>query len=1127
MLGERNSSAQETVSGSAASANRSRPRRLLRLGTIVVIVVALLNLLFFYAPRYVARYLVASELDELGIDYEGVETLNINPWTRELWLGPVRFGTGPSDHGQLGELGLTLRFNPLLHRRVSIERLLARGIDLVVTRNKDNELALNGIPLNQFIPPPDTAEQLPVESDAWGTGVDTFELRDSRLIFQDRERGALEVEIERLTMMEFRTWEPDRPGRFELATKVNDIQLNWSGEARPFADNITLAIDSRTEQADVPKVIRFTGPWGLDRRDGTYGTQLQYEVTLFDSGRLEGHAMGSIDIKGADYERMGVFALALERAKVDLDIRYTWSELGDFTLKGDVATELGRSSGALGHKTRFAAAAGRIAMSGLDMAYGKNGTLRFAVRPEIDLESVAFSGPIEISVNKLVELLTLLHSLSAAAAVSTADTGLGDFSDESAVVPSSDVNVGRLKSKSERFSLQSADGQVEIGLKTSTDLFDIQIGVNEQLINIERLQSVLEQLSIISGQGRLAVEMTGSNSLVAGTAKGPRGEMKVGTLEAKMGKLGLQAQTGAVSLKLAAVSQQATGFSALLNAKQSVPALQLHLGAARAAFSQASLDARDGALRWQAAGDSAADSLTADFAKGKEGAIKFGRAEINALQINERLQLAADAMTIEGLDLYLKRSLLEALLRDGEAGAETAAPTGDAAARPSVASPTSTTEPAAQEVDVSQVQTLLTELGFAPGPVDGRMGRRTAAAISEFQRREGLAVDGVLTGSLVAALESRVVGSADSGTAPAPQTDVTKPVRPTVRLGLAALTGNPVLRFRDDMVTPQVKIDTLFKEAQVRNLDTQKTDQRTELRVIADVNEFTHVELAGWVNGLSTASDLDLNAKVDNLVLSTYSPYIAKLAGVYLESGQLDTAIAGKVVQGGLQGEVQIELDDIAFRPLSKEDAERMTSTVGVPLETAVGLLQDDDGRILLKLPVSGTLSKPDVDISSAVDKAIGGALKKTFPPAMVASLLSGVAKGTGPAFEPIEFMPGSAELSEAGKSYADAVAEFLAERPKLSLRVCGRSTAPDMKRLMADTESAEGSKGEAGQSEAKPVLDSAQAEQVLVELAVERKQAVRRYLIQEKGADVKRVHECRSTFEAADQGSPRVEISL
>jgi len=317
----------------------------------------------------------------------------------------------------------------------------------------------------------------------------------------------------------------------------------------------------------------------------------------------------------------------------------------------------------------------------------------------------------------------------------------------------------------------------------------------------------------------------------------------------------------------------------------------------------------------------------------------------------------------------------------------------------------------------------------------------------------------------------------------------------------------------------------------VRNLYTQKTDQRTELRFVADINEFTRVELAGWVNGVDKTSDLDLDAKVENLVLSTYSPYLAELAGVYLESGQLDTAIAGKAVQGDLQGDIRIELDDIAFRPLSKEDAERMTETVGVPLETAVGLLQDGDGRILLKLPVSGTPSEPEVDISSAVNKAIGGVLKKVFPPAMVVSLLSGVAKETGPAFEPIVFATGSAELGEAGKSYSDAVAKLLGEHPKLSLKVCGRSTAQDMKQLM-DTDSAPATsaaavKGEAGQPEAKPVLDPAQAAQTMFELAEERKQVVRRYLIQEKGADVKRVRECRSTFEAADQGSPRVEISL
>jgi len=45
--------------------------------------------------------------------------------------------------------------------------------------------------------------------------------------------------------------------------------------------------------------------------------------------------------------------------------------------------------------------------------------------------------------------------------------------------------------------------------------------------------------------------------------------------------------------------------------------------------------------------------------------------------------------------------------------------------------------------------------------------------------------------------------------------------------------------------------------------------------------------------------------------------------------------------------------------------------------------------------------------------------------------------------------------------------------------------------------------------------------------LAVERQQVVRRYLIQERGADANKIHECRSTFEDLDSGPPRVEISF
>jgi len=98
--------------------------------------------------------------------------------------------------------------------------------------------------------------------------------------------------------------------------------------------------------------------------------------------------------------------------------------------------------------------------------------------------------------------------------------------------------------------------------------------------------------------------------------------------------------------------------------------------------------------------------------------------------------------------------------------------------------------------------------------------------------------------------------------------------------------------------------------------------------VVADINEFTHVELAGWNTGLGEAADLEVSVQVENWELSTYSPYLAELSGVHLESGQLDKEITATAEQGALLGKIQLELDDMAFRPSSKEEAERVSGTI-------------------------------------------------------------------------------------------------------------------------------------------------------------------------------------------------------
>jgi len=54
---------------------------------------------------------------------------------------------------------------------------------------------------------------------------------------------------------------------------------------------------------------------------------------------------------------------------------------------------------------------------------------------------------------------------------------------------------------------------------------------------------------------------------------------------------------------------------------------------------------------------------------------------------------------------------------------------------------------------VRQAQQLLTDIGYAPGPVDGSYGRRTKEAIMIFQRHEGLVEDGIASESLLRSLK--------------------------------------------------------------------------------------------------------------------------------------------------------------------------------------------------------------------------------------------------------------------------------------------------------------------------------------------------------------------------------------
>jgi outer membrane protein OmpA-like peptidoglycan-associated protein len=385
-------------------------------------------------------------------------------------------------------------------------------------------------------------------------------------------------------------------------------------------------------------------------------------------------------------------------------------------------------------------------------------------------------------------------------------------------------------------------------------------------------------------------------------------------------------------------------------------------------------------------------------------------------------------------------------------------------------------------------------------------------------------------------------GEADEGADKAAE----KAPSPAIRLQKFALSDNAKIQFRDTSVTPKVTVDVDVEKLEIDKIDTSDPSQKTDLQLAATVNEFTKLQLSGWSQAFAAEPSFDLKGQVKNVQLASYSPYAAKAIGLNLESGVLDADADGKANEGKLDGTVKLDLLDLEFSALSEADAERLSSKVGAPIETVVGLLEDSDGRIKLKLPVSGTVAEPDIDVSQAIGQAIAGALKSIFPPTAIASMLSSGFKGAGINFKDIPFAPGDATLTPEGEEIAGNIAQMLKKRPKLRLRVCGRATGADFDAYMAgalgpqataepapsDTAQATPSASAQADTPAEPPAESDQqmlekARSALTNLATERGRAVRRYVVDSQGISADSLGECLPKFDSTDQDPPRVKVTL
>lgn len=236
--------------------------------------------------------------------------------------------------------------------------------------------------------------------------------------------------------------------------------------------------------------------------------------------------------------------------------------------------------------------------------------------------------------------------------------------------------------------------------------------------------------------------------------------------------------------------------------------------------------------------------------------------------------------------------------------------------------------------------------------------------------------------------------------------------------------------FADLSMTPKFSaaIDELNGLATGLN---SEPDRYTSLNLNGRVNEFGSIAITGELQPFDYRKQSAVNMQFRNISTNSLSPYAAKFAGRQIKSGSLSLTLDYKLANNILDGSNNIILESLVLgEKVSSPDA------MDLPLDMAISLLQDGDGKIDIKLPIKGDLDNPEFEIKPVIQKAIGNLIGGivTAPFSFIGSLFD----IDGDELKLINFEPGQTDVLPPEAEKLTALSKALLARPALILVISG-----------------------------------------------------------------------------------------
>lgn len=339
------------------------------------------------------------------------------------------------------------------------------------------------------------------------------------------------------------------------------------------------------------------------------------------------------------------------------------------------------------------------------------------------------------------------------------------------------------------------------------------------------------------------------------------------------------------------------------------------------------------------------------------------------------------------------------------------------------------------------------------------------------------------------------------------------------RLAGVRTEGEARLTYVDRSVRPVGRFELTPLEITIGAMDSAAPDRDTPLDFKASLGRYGRLAFAGDIRPLASQTYVSGEGKLQSIDMIALDGFARRAIGYSIESGTLSADVDVALQQPRLDSVADLTIRKLTIEPLEPDQQDEFSTELGVPLGVALGLLEDDQETIKLKVPLRGDLSDLSVGFGDALrtvmQKGLMAGMRTAATtyfaplwPALAATKLFAAASRLS--FRPVVFAPGGAEMNADQLVYAGQMAGLLAKRPKVSLTLCGRAVAADLTALYPGA-------GAEPDEEQRAALE---------ELARARHERVKDALV-EAGLDAARLVTCRAEASPADAGEPRVDFGV